>query len=130
MKKKTIGLANVAGVHPNGNATLTAGAVIALGNPLKFSGAKVVPCTAATDAAIGIALDGAADGEIVPVALLGNFTGTVLLKAAGIIGRGIQIAANGTATDGATDVVIGRALDAAAAAGDLIEIVHQVGQVK
>lgn len=130
MKKQKIGLANVAAVHPNGNATFTAGATIVLGDVLKFSGTSVIPTAAVTDAAIAVALDGAASGDIVPAAILGAFTGTVLVKAAGAIAKGAQIAATGVTTGGATDVIIGRALDAAAASGDLIEVAHQVGHVK
>lgn len=128
---KRIGLHNaVEGVHPNGNATFTAAAAILKGQPLKFSGSAVTPCTAATDAAIGIALDDAAAADIVPVAILGAFTGTALLRAGGAIAAGAQVAADGTTTGGATDVIVGRALSAAAAAGDLVEIAHQVGHVK
>lgn len=117
-------------VHPNGNATYAALADILKGQPLKLGTGGVTPTTAATDAAIGIALDDADAGDIVPVAILGCFTGTVLLRAAGEIDPGAQIAADGAETSGATDAVIGRALDAAAAAGDLINIAHQVAQVK
>lgn len=116
--------------HPNGNATYTAGADIAKGNVLKFSEGKVVPCSAANDAAIGVALDGAKNGDIVPVAILGNYTGTVEIKAGGAIAAGVQVAANGTATGAGTDVIIGRALEAATAEGDVIEIAHCVGAVK
>lgn len=119
----------VEGVYPNGNATYTAAAPILKGQPLKFDSGAVTPCDAVTDAAIGIALDSAAANDIVPVAILGNFSGTVLLRAAGAIGAGVQITANATATGGATDVIIGRALEAATAVGDLINIAHQVGQV-
>lgn len=117
-------------VHPNGNITYTAAAAIAKGNPVKFSTGKVTPCTAANDQAIGIALDSAAQGDIVPVAILGCFTGTVQLKAGGAISAGAQITAAATATSAATDVIIGVALEAASASGDMIEIAHQVGQVK
>lgn len=128
---KRIKLENaVGGVHPNGNATYTAGADIALGEPVKFSDGKVVPCSAATDAAVGVALDGADSGDIVPIAVLGNYTGTVQLRAAGAIAAGAQVTAEAKTTSGATDVIIGRALAAASAAGDLIEIAHQVAQVK
>ena len=116
--------------HPNGNATFTAGADIAKGNVVKLSEGKVIPTTAANDAAIGIALDGAKNGEIVPVAILGNYTGTVEVKAGGAISAGTQVAANATATSADTDVIIGRALEAAAAEGDMIEIAHCVGAVK
>lgn len=115
---------------PNGNKTYTAGADIAKGDVLKFSEGKVIPTSAANDAAIGIALDAAKNGEIVPVAILGNYTGTVEVKAGGAIAAGAQVAADGTATAAATDVIVGRALEAAAAEGDMIEIAHCVGAVK
>ena len=117
-------------MHPNGNITYTAGGSIAKGDVVKFSDGKVIKTTAANDAAIGVALDSAENGDIVPVAILGNFTGTVEMKAAGEIAAGAQIAANGTASAAGTDVIIGRALEAAAAANDVIEIAHQVGHVK
>ena len=117
-------------MSPNGNKTYTAGGAIAKGNVLKFSDGKVVPTTAANDAAIGIALDSATEGDIVPVAVLGNFNGTVQVKAGGAIAQGAQIAANATATAAGTDVIIGRALEAASAANDMIEIAHCVGHVK
>lgn len=124
-------LANaVDGVHPNGIITYTAAAAIAKGQVLKHSSGKVTPCTAATDAAIGVALDGAEAGALVPVAILGAYTGTVEVKAAGAIAQGEQIAANMTATAATTDVIIGRALTAASAANEIIEVAHQVGMVK
>ena len=116
---------------PNGNKTYTAGGAIAKGDVLKFDASgNVVKTTAANDAAIGIALDGATEGDIVPVAILGNFTGTVQVKAAGAISAGAQVAANATATAAATDIIIGRALEAASAANDMIEVAHCVGHVK
>ncbi len=118
----------VGGVYPNGNATYPAGARIERGQPVKLSGAAVIPTTDPTDPAIGIALDGAEDGGIIPVAILGAFTGTVLLRAAGAISAGAQIAADATSAS-SSHVVIGRALEAAAAEGDLINIAHQVGHV-
>lgn len=117
-------------VSPNGNKTYTAGGAIAKGDVLKFDSGKVVKTTGATDAAIGVALDAATEGDIVPVAILGNFTGTVQVKAAGAISAGAQVAANATATSSASDVIVGRALEAASAAGDMIEVAHCVGHVK
>ena len=115
----------------NGNKTYTAGGAIAKGDVLKFDGSgNVVKTGAANDAAIGIALDGANEGEIVPVAVLGNFAGTVQIKAGGVIGAGAQIAANAEAATGATDIIIGRALEVAHNEGDMIEIAHCVGAVK
>lgn len=118
------------GIHHDGIVTFTAAAAIVKGDILKFSSGKVTPTTAATDLAIGVAVDGAASGEIVPVAILGNKIGTVLVKAGGAVSQGAQIAADGTATAAATDVIVGIALEAAAASGDLIEVAHQVAQVK
>jgi len=117
--------------HPNGIMTFTAGGAIAKGEFVKFSSAKVVKTTAANDQAIGVALDAtSADGDLIPVAILGCHPGTVQIKAGGAITKGAQIAANGTATAAATDVICGVALEAATASGDIIEIAHQVGQIK
>jgi len=117
--------------HPNGNVTMTAGGAIAKGELVKFSSGKVVKTTAANEQAIGVALDSAsADGDIVPVAILGCYSGTVMVKAGGAITQGAQVSAAGTATSAATDVIVGVALEAAAASGDMIELAHQVGQVK
>ena len=51
------------GTHPNGNITYNAAVEIKKGQPVKFTGSTtttgmptVTPCTAATDAAIGVAL--------------------------------------------------------------------------
>lgn len=112
-------------VNPNGNATLVAGGAIKRGEILKFSSGKVVPCSADTDAAIGVALDAAANGEIVPVAILGSYTGTVLVLAAGAISQGAAVNPVGTAAEKG-DLVIGRALTAATAANDVIEVAHCV----
>ena len=71
------------GIHQNGKATFTAGAAIAKGDFVKFSSGKVVKCAAATDIAIGVALDGAEAGELVPVQLLTSGD-TVLVKAGSI----------------------------------------------
>jgi len=118
------------GIHHDGIVTFTAAAAIAKGELLKFSSGKVTPTTGATDLPSGVALDGAVADAIVPVAILGNKIGTVLVKAAGAISQGAQIAANATATAAATDVIVGVALEAASAADDLIEVAHQVAQVK
>ena len=84
--------------HPEGNATYTAGGAIAKGDVVKFSDGKVVPCTGDTDAAIGVALDAATtDGEIVPVAILGVFHGTVLVKASEAVSAGATVNPTGGA---------------------------------
>ena len=120
----------------NGKNSYTAAVAVAKGNILKFSGSTdaaglptVTPTTAATDAAIAVALTDANAGEKVAVKILGT-GGTSLVIAGGAVTVGAQVAADGTATAADTDVIIGRALSAATAANDLIEVATQVGQVK
>jgi hypothetical protein len=120
----------------NGKNSYTAAVAVAKGNILKFSGSTdaaglptVTPTTAATDAAIAVALMPANAGEKVAVKILGS-GGTTLVIAGGAVTVGAQVAADGTATAADTDVIIGRALSAASAANDVIEVVTQVGQVK
>ena len=67
------------------------------------------PCAAATDAAIGVALEPANAGENVPVAILGNYTGTVEVLAGGAVSRGAQLGATGaTAASGNTTIGSGK----------------------
>ncbi len=120
----------------NGKNSYTAAVAVAKGTILKFSGSTdaaglptVTPTTAATDAAIAVALTDANAGEKVAVKILGT-GGTSLVIAGGAVTVGAQIAADGTATAADTDVIIGRALSAATAANDLIEVATQVAQVK
>ena len=129
--KMKLKMFNEAGAHVNGRLTLKAGATIVRGDILKFktddSGAVVpgvvVPCTAKTDKAIGIALDGSVDGEILSVACLGNYAGTVVAKAGGAVTAGSKITPEGKVAE-AGDTIIGFALDTATAANELIEIAH------
>lgn len=120
----------------NGKNSYTAAVAVAKGTILKFSGSTdaaglptVTPTTAATDAAIAVALTDANAGEKVAVKILGS-GGTSLVIAGGAVTVGAQVAADGTATAADTDVIIGRALSAATAANDLIEVATQVAQVK
>ena len=120
----------------NGKNSYTSAVAVAKGTILKFSGSTdaaglptVTPTTAATDAAIAVALTDANDGEKVAVKILGS-GGTSLVIAGGAVTVGAQIAADGTATAADSDVIIGRALSAATAANDLIEVATQVAQVK
>ena len=109
------------GIHQNGKATFTAGGAIAKGEFVKFSSGKVVKCAAATDIAIGVALDSAtSDGEIIPVQLL---TGgdTVLVKAGGSVAQGGTLTCLGTTVATAGTLQYGIALEAASASGDIIE---------
>ena len=52
------------------------------------------------------------------------------VKAGDAIAAGAQVAANATASAAATDVIVGIALEAASASGDMIEIAHAVAHVK
>lgn len=104
----------------NGNITYTAGGTIAKGDIVKFSSGKVVTCTGDTDSAIGVALDGAVNGAIVPVAILGAFTGTCSVKATEAVSAGALVnPTGGAAAKG--DKCVALALDAATASGDMIE---------
>lgn len=107
------------GIHPNGKATFTAGAAIAKGEFVKFSSGKVVKCAAATDIAIGVALDGAEAGALVPVQLLTSGD-TVLVKAGGAVAQGGTLSCLGTTVDTAGALQYGIALDAAEN-GELVE---------
>jgi hypothetical protein len=83
----------------------------------------------ATDQApLGIALDAistaeAAAGDVIDVAVLGAYHGTLLgvANAAITVGALIQSAGNGKIKTSATGYIIGRALQAAQADGDIIE---------
>ena len=107
------------GIHQNGKATFTAGAAIAKGDFVKFSSGKVVKCAAATDIAIGVALDGAEAGAIVPVQLLTSGD-TVLVKAGGAVAQGGTLSCLGTTVNTAGALQYGIALDAAEN-GELVE---------
>ena len=109
------------GIHQNGKATFTAGATIAKGEFVKFSSGKVVKCAAATDIAIGVTLDGAESGELVPVQLLTSGD-TVLVKAGGAVAQGGTLSCLGTTVATAGALQYGIALNAAAN-GELVEAV-------
>ena len=120
----------------NGKNSYTAAAAVVKGNLLKFSGStdaaglpSVTPTTASTDVPVAIALTDANAGEKVAVKILGS-GGTTVVKAGGAVAVGAQVAADGTSTAADTDVIIGRALSAASAANDLIEVATQVAMVK
>ncbi len=107
-------------VNVNGKATFTAGAAIAAGEFVKFSSGKVVKCSAATDVAIGVALDAAsASGDLVPVQLLTSGD-TVLVKAGGAVAQGGTVSCLGTTVSTAGALQYGIALEAASASGDVI----------
>ena len=117
-------------ISPDGRATFLAAAAVIAGQAVKKTATEgeVTPCTAAADAAVGVALDGAEAGDTVPVALLGVKPGTLIKTASGAVDGGAEVNALGAAaTTGNT--VIGRALNAAADGGE-IELAHCVGRTK
>lgn len=109
----------------NGKNSYTAAAAVAKGDILKFTTAdaqglpSVTPTTAATDAAIAIALADANQGEKVAVKILGT-GGTSLVKAGGTVAAGATLGATGAAA-AAGNKAIGVAL-AGASSGDLVEV--------
>ena len=107
-------------IHQNGKATFTAGAAIAKGEFVKFSSGKVVKAAAATDVCIGVALDSAASGDIIPVQLLSSGD-TALVKAGGAVVQGGTVSCLGTTVSTAGTLQYGIALEAASASGDIIE---------
>lgn len=112
--------------------TYTADGAIAKGEFVKFNSGKAKKCSAATDVAFGVALDDAADGEILPVAILGCFTGTIEVKAGGAVAQGAEVTPEGKeqTVAGTTELICGRALTAATAAGDMIQLAHTVCHAK
>ena len=109
----------------NGKNSYTAAAAVAKGDILKFTTAdaqglpSVTPTTAATDAAVAIALADANQGEKVSVKILGT-GGTSLVKAGGPVAAGATLGATGAAA-AAGNKAIGVAL-AGASSGDLVEV--------
>ena len=111
------------GIHRNGLMTFVAGAAIAAGEFVKFSSGKVVKCAAATDIAIGVALDSAAaSGDNIPVQLLTSGD-TVIVKAGGAVAQGGTLTCLGTTVATAGTLQYGIALEAASASGVLIEAI-------
>lgn len=125
------------GVHGDGCVAKLTDAAIALRNVLVKIGSDishVAVTTAGTEIPLGVVNDEAsAAEENVNVILLGQKQGTVLMVASTVITAGdlLQAAANGkvapVGTGGAgTYYIVGRALNAAAADGDLVEVAHCV----
>ena len=128
---ETVRLANIAEGTHHGNITKAVDAAITerwLLGKIGSAADRVAVCGAA-DTPIGVITDeAAAVGDYVNVALLGSSRGTLRMVASAAIAQGslVEPAANGRiATLGGgvgSHHVVGRALDAAAAAGDLIEV--------
>lgn len=121
------------GTHPTGNITRTSDAVIAERYRLAKVGAAAgaVDVCGAADTPIGVITDEVGTiGDNVNVKLLGTGHGTVRMVASGAISEGalVEPAANGrvqTLGAGAgVHHIVGRALQAAANAADVIEVDH------
>lgn len=127
----TVRLANIAEGTHEGGITKFADAAISeryLLGKIGSSSDRVAIC-GASDTPVGVITDEAsAAGEAVSVSLLGSARGTVRMVASAAIVQGalLEPAASGrvqTLGAGAgTHHVVGRALDAASAAGDVIEV--------
>lgn len=115
-----------------GSMTYVAAAAIAKGKAVKFSSGKVTPVTAKTDIAIGIALDGAAAGELCPVAIAGVYPETVSILSGGSItaGQQVNVLGNAETSSDTSEILIGTALTTATASGQLVEIAHCVAARK
>jgi hypothetical protein len=130
-RSKTVLLSNIAEGTHCGNITKAVDAAVTERFLLAKIGSasdRVAVCGAA-DTPIGVITDeAAATGDLVNVALLGSLPGTVRMVASGAITQGslVEPAASGrvqTLGAGAgVHQVVGRALDAASNAGDVIEV--------
>jgi hypothetical protein len=127
----TVLLANIAEGTHDGNITKAADAAITERFLLAKIGSAAdrVAVAGAADTPIGVITDeAAAIGDLISVALLGARTSTLRMVASGAISQGalLEPAASGrvqTLGVGAgTHHVVGRALDAATNAGDVIEV--------
>jgi hypothetical protein len=132
LQRRLVGLANIGeGRHTTGNITKLTDAAITERYRLAKVGsdANHVAVAGAADLPIGVITDEAAAAEAeVNVFLLGGGQGTILMVASGSISQYdyLEPAANGrvqTKGGGAgTHYVVGRALNAASSAGDLVEV--------
>jgi len=130
-KSKTVFLANIAEGTHCGNITKAVDAAITERFLLAKAGSasdRVAVCGAA-DTPIGVITDeAAATADLVSVALLGSAGSTVRMVASGAISQGalLEPAASGRIQTLGAGVgvhhVVGRALDAASNAGDVIEV--------
>ena len=129
---ETVRLANIAeGTHEGGNITRAADAAISerfLLGKIGSASDRIDVC-GASDTPLGVITDEAEEEEdLVNVTLLGSAASTLKMVASGAIAQGalLEPAASGrvqTLGVGAgTHHVVGRALDAASAAGDVIEV--------
>lgn len=82
-----------------------------------LSASGVAVATGATDAVVGVILDGGESGKKSDVALLGSFDGTLTFKAGGEITAGsrLMLVADGTVDCSATGLCVGMAMESAVA---------------
>ena len=92
---------------------------------VKISGTGVISVAAATDAPIGVLLNDPASGETAAVAV----SGIVKIKASAAIVAGVPVGTTATGTavtlvagTDTTKYIVGRAITAAGAAGDIITV--------
>ena len=119
------------GYNPSGILTLTAGEDLEPYRRVKFSGStsRTVVYADAGEEAIGVTQAEADSGDPVAVATLG-YGGTVEVESAGAITVNADVygAADGKVDDTASGLPFGKALDAAAAAAIVIEVLPMSGE--
>lgn len=122
--------ASTVGTHANGIVPFTAEVAITTRFLLvqKGTAADGVVLNVLATRPLGVCLDEPANGSKAAVALLGCTPGTLKLRASGVIAAGAPVysAAAGkiSGTYGATAYLVGRAITAALADGDLVEVAH------
>lgn len=122
--------ASTVGIHPNGQLTLAAEAAFATRYLLaqKGTAADGIIVNVAATRPWGPVQDEPASGDKATVCLLGSSPGTLKVRASKSIAVGVKVytAAAGKVTDtnSVGAFMIGRAVTAAGADGDLIELAH------
>ena len=107
--------------HP---LAMIAGAAVSIARFVKMSGAKVIQCAADTDDAVGVSMTAAA-ADLDSIAVAAYDGGIVEVTAGAAITAGVPVAsdATGRALAAVTgDRVLGYAQKAAAAAGEVIDV--------
>lgn len=106
----------------NGIVTLKADGAIAKGEIVYVTSDGVKKSESATQAKVfGVALDGAADEALVPVAVFGAYTGTCPVKVTAAIAAGEFVDAAG-GKGAKADLIVGMAVTPSTASGDFIEV--------
>mgnify|MGYP005990954855 CR=1 FL=1 len=109
-------------VRKGGIIPIEASVDLSQGQLVKLVADKAAVCTA-SDEPFGVATEAFLAGEQASIAIAGAVDGTVWLVADGVIARGAKVkpAASGRAASATTGLIVGRALEAATAQGELIE---------